>query len=89
MECLRPPLYGGRAAHLPRREGQLHGGSRCLGGWSQSGSTRERHYIDPSITPSPGAYALLGWLLDGDYSSGPTERLRIASAHARADPGEP
>ncbi len=24
----------------------------------QSGSTRERHYIDPSITPSPGAHAL-------------------------------
>ena len=37
-----------------------------LGGWSQSGTTRERHYIDPSITPTPAAYALLGWLLDGD-----------------------
>ena len=45
-----------------------------LGGWSQSGTTRERHYIDPSITPSPGAYALLGWLLDGDYTAGPAER---------------
>ena len=60
-----------------------------LGGWSQSGSTRERHYIDPSITPSPGAYALLGWLLDGDYSSGPTERVRVPATRARADPGEP
>ena len=56
---------------------------------SQSGSTRERHYIDPSITPSPGAYALLGWLLDGDYTAGSAERVTVAGARARADPGEP
>ena len=33
-----------------------------LGGWSQTGRTRELHYLDPSIGPTPGAYALLGWL---------------------------
>ena len=35
-----------------------------LGGWSQTGTTRERHYMDPSVGPSPAAYSLLGWLLD-------------------------
>ena len=54
-----------------------------------SGTTRERHYIDPSITPSPGAYALLGLLLDGDYTAGPAERVAMPGARARADPGEP
>ena len=38
-----------------------------LGGWSQSGRTRELHYLDPSILPTPAAYALLGWLLDSHY----------------------
>ena len=57
-----------------------------LGGWSQSGTTRERHYIDPSITPTPAAYALLGWLLDGEYSCGQMER---AHGPPREDPGEP
>ena len=63
-----------------------------LGGWSQTGTTRERHYIDPSITPTPGAYALLGWLLHGDYSCGDVERVAATGAqraHERADPGEP
>ena len=60
-----------------------------LGGWSQTGSTRERHYLDPSITPTPAAYALLGWLLDGDYTAGPMERVDMAAARARAEPGEP
>ena len=57
-----------------------------LGGGSQSGTTRERHYIDPSITPTPAAYALLGWLLDGEYSCGQMERAR---GPLREDPGEP
>ena len=52
-----------------------------------AGGNAPTRSVDLSITPSPGAYALLGWLLDGDYSSGPTERLRIDSARARADSG--
>ena len=34
-----------------------------LGGWSQTGRTREVHYLDPSVLPTPAAYALYGWLL--------------------------
>ena len=40
-----------------------------LGGWSQSGKTRELHYMDPSVLPSRAAYGLLGWLLDGTYEA--------------------
>ena len=59
-----------------------------LGGWSQQSNTRELHYIDPSVLPTPEAYSLFGWLLDGHYiTSDPTA---VALAHARdtADPGE-
>lgn len=40
-----------------------------LGGWSQTSKTRELHYIDPSVPPTPAAYALLGWLLDASYDA--------------------
>ena len=40
-----------------------------LGGWSQTGRTRELHYIDPSIGVSEGAYALMGWLLCGSFEA--------------------
>ena len=38
-----------------------------LGGWSQSGRTRELHYLDPTVLPTLAAYRLLGWLLDSHF----------------------
>ena len=43
---------------------------------------------NPSVTPTPAAYALLGWLLDGDYTTGQEERTQ-RQGPPRADPGEP
>jgi hypothetical protein len=40
-----------------------------LGGWAPGGSTRERHYIDPTVGPSPAAFRLLGWLLDSHHEA--------------------
>ncbi|EOD15595.1 Integrase [Emiliania huxleyi CCMP1516] len=42
------------AIRVPRFRGNW------LGGWSQNGRTRELHYMDPSVLPSPEAYELLG-----------------------------
>lgn len=58
------------------------------GGWSQSGRTRELHYIDPSILPSPAAYAFFGWLLDSAYELAEPQWERAPRAVAREDPGE-
>ena len=46
-----------------------------LGGWSQTSKTRELHYVDPSIAPSPAAYSLLGWLLSAAFDTNPAECL--------------
>ena len=51
-----------------------------FGGWSQAARTRELHYIDPSVAPTPAAYALLGWQLVGDFLVG---AVRLARAHDR------
>ena len=60
-----------------------------LGGWAQTGKTRELHYIDPSILPTPSAYALLGWLLHGEYTAEPTIAERAPGARTLRDVGEP
>ena len=60
-----------------------------LGGWSQNGRTRELHYMDPSVLPSPEAYELLGWLLDGSYQALPPSWERRRGAADTAEPGEP
>ena len=60
---------------------------KWLGGWSQSGRTRELHYLDPSVLPSRGAYALLGWLLQREYETADPSWERTRGACA-ADPGE-
>ena len=69
----------------------LHEGVRVP--WNEHGPPHPFHHgvasFTPSITPSQGVYALLGWLVDGDYSSGPTERVRLDGARARADMGKP
>ena len=33
------------------------------------GRTRELHYLDPSVLPTEGAFALFGWLRQGDYQT--------------------
>ena len=58
-----------------------------LGGWSQSGRTRELHYMDPSIGPSDGAWALLGWLADGAYTADQMEQTRTTQLDSD-EPGE-
>ncbi|KAL1530324.1 hypothetical protein AB1Y20_001233 [Prymnesium parvum] len=45
-----------------------------LGGWAQTGNTREAHYMDPSFQPTPAAFAWFGWLLSGDFDALPPER---------------
>ena len=60
-----------------------------MGGWSQTGRTRELHYIDPSILPSPAAYSWFGWLRDGAYRLTTPAWSRAPRMLAREDPGEP
>ena len=60
-----------------------------LGGWSQNGRTCELHYMGPSVLPSPEAYELLGWLLDGSYQALPPSWKRRRGAADTAEPGEP
>ena len=60
-----------------------------LGGWSQTGTTRETRYIDPSVRPTAAAYGLLGWLLEGSYVAEAPAWQRDAAARARDEPGEP
>ena len=60
-----------------------------MGGWSQTGRTRELHYIDPSILPSPAAYAFFGWLREGAFRLTTPAWERDPRARARDDPGEP
>ena len=40
-----------------------------LGGWAPRSLVRKQHYLDPSVLPTPAAFSLLGWLLDGDYAT--------------------
>ena len=49
------------AIKVPRARGDW------LGGWAPGSFTRDKHYIDPTVEPSPAAYRLLGWLLDSEY----------------------
>ena len=59
-----------------------------FGGWSQAARTRELHYIDPSVAPTPAAYALLGWQLVGDYSVGAPVIVEARGAQDTDSPGE-
>ena len=52
-------------------------------------SSCELHYTDPSVLPSPEAYELLGWLLDGSYQALPPSWERRRGAADTAEPGEP
>lgn len=65
------------AIKVPRARGDW------LGGWAPGSNTRERHYIDPTVGPSPSAFRLLGWLLDSHYEALLPARLaeRAISPH--------
>ena len=59
-----------------------------LGGWSQHSTTREVHYLDPSILPTPAAHALFGWLLAGAYTCDHPHWERSPHTRERTDAGE-
>ena len=59
-----------------------------LGGWSQHSTTREVHYLDPSILPTPAAHALFGWLLAGVYTCDHPHWERSPHTREHADVGE-
>ena len=60
-----------------------------LGGWSPSSRVREVHYLDPSVLPTPAAYALFGWLRAGVYSADAPVWVRAPGVTPRIDVGEP
>lgn len=60
-----------------------------LGGWSQQGRTRELHYLDPSVLPTPAAFAFFGWLQQGMYETDDAAWERAPRTVDAADPGEP
>ena len=41
-----------------------------IGGWARGSSTMERHYFDPTVLPTPDAFALWGWALTRQYAAG-------------------
>lgn len=60
-----------------------------MGGWSQSGRTRELHYMDPSVRPCPAAFGFFGWMLEGCFETlHPTWEYRVDHRQTD-DPGEP
>lgn len=38
-----------------------------IGGWAAGSTTVAKHYIDPTVLPSPAAYAFWGWALTRQY----------------------
>jgi hypothetical protein len=59
-----------------------------MGGWAPGSATLEHHYLDPSVTPSPAAYAFYGWLLRGEYEMGMPAWVDAARARVVDDVGE-
>ena len=59
-----------------------------MGGWAPGSATLEHHYLDPSVTPSPAAYAFYGWLLRGEYEMGMPAWVDAARARVVDDIGE-
>ena len=54
-----------------------------IGGWARGSDTVDRHYIDPTVLPTPAAYALCGWALTRQYS---TEHGVVEFAECFPDP---
>ena len=40
-----------------------------IGGWARGSDTVDKHYIDPTVLPTPAAYALWGWALTRQYTA--------------------
>ena len=60
-----------------------------LGGWSPTSRVREESYLDPSVLPTPAAYALFGWLRAGTYQAEAPVWVRAPRTQPREDVGEP
>ena len=43
-----------------------------IGGWARGSTVVDKHYIDPTFTPSPAARELYGWLLAHAYTADAT-----------------
>jgi hypothetical protein len=56
-----------------------------LGGWARGSTTVDRHYLDPTVLPSPAAFALYGWALSRQYYASPGE---VVAASRLPDPLE-
>jgi len=41
-----------------------------VGGWARGSTVVDKHYIDPTFTPSQAAHDLYGWLLTHSYAAG-------------------
>ena len=40
-----------------------------IGGWARGSTVVDKHYIDPTFSPSAAARALYGWLLEHAYDA--------------------
>jgi len=40
-----------------------------IGGWTSGSRVVAKHYIDPTVLPSPAAYSFWGWALARQYSA--------------------
>ena len=41
-----------------------------VGGWAAGSTTVDKHYIDPTVLPSPAAYALYSWARQHEADAG-------------------
>ena len=54
-----------------------------VGGWVRGSSVVDAHYVDPTVLPTPAAYALYGWALSRQYRA---EAGVIVAATVLPDP---
>ena len=40
-----------------------------LGGWARGSTMVEKHYLDPTVLPTPAAFGLYGWALSRGLES--------------------
>ena len=54
-----------------------------VGGWTAGSTTVDKHYIDPTVLPTPAAYALYSWALSRQYH---TDAGVVVAATTLPDP---